>query len=137
RCAISAPCGETDRMTRSTSGSWAPAGYRFSGEVIAVAVRWYQRDDLSYRDVEESLAERGIDVDHVTIYRWGRTFTPEFSVQTTQTNTPGLPTPTEANTGAHLARQGPRAQRRAPAGPPKAEGLPGRRPTTAGNPGHG
>jgi IS6 family transposase len=38
--------------------------------VIVVAVRWYLRYGLSYRDVEELLAERGIDVDHVTVYRW-------------------------------------------------------------------
>ncbi len=55
-----------------------PAGYRFPREVIAVAVRWYLRYGLSYRDVEELLAERGIDVDHVTIYRWVQTFTAEF-----------------------------------------------------------
>jgi IS6 family transposase len=60
------------------SGSSAPAGYRFPREVIAVAVRWYLRYGLSYRDVEELLAERGIAVDHVTIYRWVQTFTPEF-----------------------------------------------------------
>ncbi|MEP7177702.1 MAG: IS6 family transposase [Pseudonocardiales bacterium] len=58
--------------------SSAPAGYRFPREVIAVAVRWYLRYGLSYRDVEELLAERGIDVDHVTIYRWVQTFTSEF-----------------------------------------------------------
>jgi transposase-like protein len=46
--------------------------------VIAVAVRWYLRYGLSYRDVEELLAERGIDVDHVTVYRWVQRFTPEF-----------------------------------------------------------
>jgi transposase, IS6 family len=46
--------------------------------VIAVAVRWYLRYGLSYRDVEELRAERGIEVDHVTIYRWVRTFTPQF-----------------------------------------------------------
>jgi transposase, IS6 family len=46
--------------------------------VIAVAVRWYLRYGLSYRDVEELLAERGIEVDHVTIYRWVQTFTEEF-----------------------------------------------------------
>ena len=56
----------------------APAGYRFSREVIALAVRWYLRYGLSYRDVEELLADRGITVDHVTIYRWVQTFTPEF-----------------------------------------------------------
>jgi transposase-like protein len=33
---------------------------------------------LSYRDVEELLAERGVEVEHVTIYRWVQTFTPEF-----------------------------------------------------------
>jgi transposase, IS6 family len=58
--------------------SSAPAGYRFPREVIAVAVRWYLRYGLSYRDVEELLAERGIRVDHVTIYRWVQTFTAEF-----------------------------------------------------------
>ncbi len=42
------------------------AGFRFPPEVITVAVRWYLRFGLSYRDVEELLAERGIDVDHVT-----------------------------------------------------------------------
>ena len=41
-----------------------------------LAVRWYLRYGLSYRDVEELLAERGIKVDHVTIYRWVQRFTP-------------------------------------------------------------
>ena len=63
--------------SRSASSS-APAGYRFPREVIAVAVRWYLRYGLSYRDVEELLAERGIEVDHVTVYRWVQTFTAEF-----------------------------------------------------------
>src|SRR5262249_52639451 len=54
------------------------AGYRFPREVIGVAVRWYLRYSLSYRDVEELLAERGIEVDHVTVYRWVQTFTPDF-----------------------------------------------------------
>jgi len=69
---------ETDGVIISESGSSAPAGYRFPREVIAVAVRWYLRYGLSYRDVEELLAERGIEVDHVTIYRWVQTFTAEF-----------------------------------------------------------
>jgi transposase, IS6 family len=46
--------------------------------VIAVAVRWYLRYGLSYRDIEELLAERGIVVDHVTVYRWVQRFTPLF-----------------------------------------------------------
>jgi transposase-like protein len=44
--------------------------------VIVLAVRWYLRFGLSYRDVEELLAERGINVDHVTVHRWVRRFTP-------------------------------------------------------------
>src|SRR5258707_13070225 len=52
------------------------AGFRFSPDVISVAVRWYLRYGLSYRDVEELLAERGITVDHVTIYRRGERVTP-------------------------------------------------------------
>ena len=51
------------------------AGFRFLPEVISLAVRWYLRYGLSYRDVEELLAERGITVDHVTIYRWVQRFT--------------------------------------------------------------
>jgi transposase-like protein len=45
--------------------------------VIAEAVRWYLRYGLSYRDVEELLAERGVEVDHVSVYRWVQTFTLE------------------------------------------------------------
>nr|WP_246608049.1 IS6 family transposase [Actinoplanes toevensis] len=44
--------------------------------MIVLAVRWYLRYGLSYRDVEELLAERGIEVDHVTVYRWVQRFTP-------------------------------------------------------------
>ena len=52
------------------------AGFCFPADVIVLAVRWYLRFALSYRDVEELLAERGIEVDHVTIYRWVQRFTP-------------------------------------------------------------
>src|SRR5947209_15897341 len=55
---------------------WAFAGFRFPREVIVLAVRWYLRYGLSYRDVEELLAERGVQVDHVSIYRWVRRFAP-------------------------------------------------------------
>jgi transposase-like protein len=44
--------------------------------VIVLAVRWYLRFTLSYRDIEELLIERGVEVDHVTIYRWVLRFTP-------------------------------------------------------------
>jgi transposase-like protein len=52
------------------------AGFRFPSDVIVVAVRWYLRYALSYRDVEELLAERGVQVDHVSVYRWVLRFTP-------------------------------------------------------------
>ena len=52
------------------------AGFRFPSEVIVVAVRWYLRYGLSYRDLEELLAERGVQVDHVTVYRWVQRFAP-------------------------------------------------------------
>jgi transposase-like protein len=52
------------------------AGFRFPREVISVAVRWYLRYGLSYRDAGELLAERGVTVDHVSIYRWVQRFTP-------------------------------------------------------------
>jgi transposase, IS6 family len=51
-------------------------GFRFPPEVILLAVRWYLRYSLSYRDVGELLAERGITVDHVSVYRWVQRFTP-------------------------------------------------------------
>ena len=54
------------------------AGHRSPPDVISVAVRWYLRYGLSYRDVEELLAERGMTVDHVTINRWVRRFTLQF-----------------------------------------------------------
>ncbi len=56
--------------------SSAFAGFRFPPEIIVLAVRWYLRYGLSYRDVEELLAERGIEVDHVTVFRWVQRFTP-------------------------------------------------------------
>jgi IS6 family transposase len=47
-------------------------GFRSRRITVAMrsAMRWYLRYGLSYRDVEELLAERGIQVDHVTMYRW-------------------------------------------------------------------
>jgi transposase-like protein len=70
----SRPCPRPGSVTNSTF-----AGFRFPPEVITLAVRWYLRFGLSYRDVEELLAERGIDVDHVTVFRWVQRFSPEFA----------------------------------------------------------
>jgi transposase-like protein len=66
------------RRSRPTpiTRSAAFAGFCFPSDVIVLSVRWYLRFALSYRDVEELLAERGVEVDHVTIYRWVQRFTP-------------------------------------------------------------
>jgi transposase-like protein len=65
------------RRPRSAPVPWSAfAGFRFPSDVIIVAVRWYLRFGLSYRDVEELLTERGVEVDHVTVCRWVQRFTP-------------------------------------------------------------
>jgi transposase, IS6 family len=63
-------------LARSISGlfKWR----QFEPEVILLAVGWYLRFSLSYRDVEELLAERGIAVDHVTLWRWVQRYAPEI-----------------------------------------------------------
>jgi DDE domain len=66
----------TRRPRPATVPRSAFAGFCFPPEVIVLAVRWYLRFGLSFRDVEELLAERGVEVDHVTIYRWVQRFTP-------------------------------------------------------------
>jgi transposase, IS6 family len=67
------------RSLRISRGCDTLAGYRFPPGVITLAVRWYLRFGLSYRDVEELVAERGIEVDCVDIYRWVQRFAPEFA----------------------------------------------------------
>jgi transposase-like protein len=62
--------------------------------VIVVAVRWYLRYCLSYRDVEELLVERGVEVDHVTIFRWV-----QRSRRYSQTR-PGLPATHQETAGS-------------------------------------
>ena len=52
------------------------ARFYFPPDVIVLAVRWYLRFGLSHSDIQELLAERGIEVDHTTIYRWVQRFTP-------------------------------------------------------------
>jgi IS6 family transposase len=66
----------TRRPRPATVPRSAFAGFCFPPEVIVLAVRRYLRFALSYRDIEELLAERGIDVDHTTVYRWVQRFTP-------------------------------------------------------------
>jgi transposase-like protein len=66
----------TRRPPPATIPRSAFAGFCFPPDVIVLSVRWYLRFVLSYRDVEELLAERGVEVDHVTVYRWVLRFTP-------------------------------------------------------------
>ncbi len=54
-------------------------GHRFPRGIILTAVRWYCRYGLSYRDVRDLLAERGVSVDASTVYRWVQKFGPEIA----------------------------------------------------------
>jgi transposase, IS6 family len=57
-------------------------GFRFPAEVILWAVRWYLQFPISYRDLERMLADRGVEVDHVGLYRWVQRFAPELEKRT-------------------------------------------------------
>ena len=50
----------------------------FHGEVILQWVRWYCKYGISYRDLEEMMAERGLSIDHTTLYRWVQHYAPEL-----------------------------------------------------------
>jgi len=61
-------------MTLDSPFKWR----HFEGQIILLCVRWYLRYCLSYRDLEEMMAERGLQVDHTTIYRWVQQYAPEL-----------------------------------------------------------
>ena len=54
-------------------------GRHFQDEIIILCVRWYLRYSLSYRDLEELMAERALSLDHSTIARWVLRYAPELS----------------------------------------------------------
>ena len=57
----------------------APFKWRhFEAEIILLCIRWYLRYSLSYRDLEEIMLERGLHIDHTTIYRWVQRYAPEL-----------------------------------------------------------
>jgi transposase, IS6 family len=62
-------------MTEQHPFKWC----HFQSEIILLCVRWYLRYALSYRDLEEIMLERGLQVDHTTIYRWVQRYAPELS----------------------------------------------------------
>jgi IS6 family transposase len=53
-------------------------GRQFTAEVILWAVRWYLMFPISYRDLELMLQDRGVEVDHTTIFRWIQTYAVEL-----------------------------------------------------------
>ncbi|MGV6610953.1 IS6 family transposase [Klebsiella pneumoniae] len=53
-------------------------GRHFQRDIIWWAVRWYCKYGISYRELQEMLAERGVNVDHSTIYRWVQRYAPEM-----------------------------------------------------------
>jgi transposase, IS6 family len=53
-------------------------GRQFTAEIILWAVRWYLQFPIGYRDLERMLADRGIQVDHTTLFRWIQTYAPEL-----------------------------------------------------------
>ena len=69
RCGL---CGR--RFTRRSSSAFS--GRAFADDIIVLAVRWYVRYRLSYAEVSEWLAERGVLVDQSTVYRWVQRFLP-------------------------------------------------------------
>ncbi len=53
-------------------------GRHFDRSVILLCVGWYLAYNLSLRNLEEMMAERGISVDHATVHRWVVRFSPEL-----------------------------------------------------------
>ena len=53
-------------------------GRHFKQEIIILCMRWYLRYKLSYRELVEMLAERGLSISHTTIPRWVQRYVPEF-----------------------------------------------------------
>src|ERR1700691_2398416 len=53
-------------------------GRQFTAEVILWAVRWYLMFPISYRDLELMLLDRGVEVDHTTIFRWIQAYATEL-----------------------------------------------------------
>ena len=53
-------------------------GRHFQRDIILWAVRWYCKYGISYRELQKMLAERGVNVDHTTIYRWVQRYAPEM-----------------------------------------------------------
>ncbi|GAC1407249.1 MAG: IS6 family transposase [Ktedonobacteraceae bacterium] len=64
-------------MTEQNPFTWR----HFQADVILLCIRWYLRYSLSYRDLEEIMLERGLYVDHTTMYRWVQYYAPELETR--------------------------------------------------------
>jgi transposase-like protein len=62
------------RSRKSAAFKWR----HFNGEVIMQCVRWFCKYGISYRDLEEMMEERGLELDHTTVYRWVQHYAPEL-----------------------------------------------------------
>ena len=61
-------------MTEQNPFKWR----HFQSDIILLCIRWYLRYSLSYRNLEEIMLERGLHIDHTTIYRWVQHYAPEL-----------------------------------------------------------
>jgi transposase-like protein len=63
----------------ATGGKKNPfKGRQFTAETILWAVRWYLQFPISYRDLEPMFADRGVQVNHTTLFRWIQAYAPEL-----------------------------------------------------------
>jgi transposase-like protein len=60
------------------------SGRHFDREIIILCVRWYLRYKLSFRDLVEMMAERGLQLAHTTVMRWVQRYVPEFEKRWTR-----------------------------------------------------
>jgi transposase-like protein len=67
-----------ERLDRGRQAVSDFKGRHFGGEIVLWAVRWYCCYGISYRDLEQMMAERGVSVDHSTIYRWVQSMRPRW-----------------------------------------------------------
>ena len=65
-------------------------GRQFTAEVILWAVRWYLMFPVSYRDLELMLIDRGVEVDHTTIFRWIQAYAEELEKRVRPPRSPSV-----------------------------------------------
>jgi hypothetical protein len=66
---------------------------QFDSSIIILCVRWYITYKLSYRDLRDMMAERGIDPAHTTVLRWAQFYAPEFEKKWDRFDLPPNPEP--------------------------------------------